>query len=100
MSKEILDAVRELEVQKGIDADVLLVALEEALGAAYRKTPEAKGKHARVTIDRESGDFRVLQIDADEDTLDDLGLLTWPDIPTAPETPVEPERPRRERPAF
>ena len=100
MSKEILDAVRELEVQKGIDADVLLVALEEALGAAYRKTPEANGKHARVTIDRESGDFRVLQIDADEDTLDDLGLLTWPEIPTAPETPAEPERPRRERPAF
>ena len=32
MSKEILDAVRELEVQKGIDADVLLTALEEALG--------------------------------------------------------------------
>ena len=88
MSKEILDAVRELEVQKGIDADVLLTALEEALGAAYRKTPDAKGKHARVVIDRENGDFRVMQIDADEDTLDDLGLLTWPDIPTAPETPA------------
>ena len=100
MSKEILDAVRELEVQKGIDAEVLLVALEEALGAAYRKTPDAKGKHARVEIDRESGDFRVMQIDADEDTLDDLGLLTWPEIPKAPEGPVEPERPRRERPAF
>ena len=34
MSKEILEAVRELEAQKSIDAEVLLVALEEALGAA------------------------------------------------------------------
>ena len=42
MSKEILDAVRELEVQKGIDADVLLVALEEALGAAYRKDTQRR----------------------------------------------------------
>ena len=50
MSKEILDAVRELEVQKDIDAEVLLAALEVALAAAYRKTPEAKGKHARVVI--------------------------------------------------
>ena len=100
MSKEILDAVRELEVQKDIDAEVLLSALEVALAAAYRKTPEAKGKHARVEIDRETGDFRVLQIDADEDTLDDLGLLTWPEIPSATDAPAEPERPRRERPAF
>ena len=59
MSKEILDAVRELEVQKGIDADVLLTALEEALGAAYRKTPDAKGKHARVVIDRENAPGRM-----------------------------------------
>jgi hypothetical protein len=29
MSKEILDAVHELEAQKGIDAEVLLVALVE-----------------------------------------------------------------------
>ncbi len=99
MSKEILDAVHELEAQKGIDAEVLLVALEEALRAAYKKTPGA-GRHARVVIDRETGDFRVLQIDTDDDTLEDLGLLTYPEPEPEPEVPTEPERPRRERPAF
>ena len=100
MSKEILEAVRELELQKSIDAEMLLVALEEALGAAYRKTPESQGKHARVTIDRETGDFRVMQIDADDDTLEGLGLLEYPLPPEMSELPAEPERPRRERPAF
>ncbi len=100
MSKEILEAVRELELQKSIDAEMLLVALEEALGAAYRKTPESEGKHARVEIDRETGDFRVMQIDADDDTLEGLGLLEYPLPPEMSELPAEPERPRRERPAF
>ena len=99
MSKEILDAVHELEAQKGIDAEVLLGALEEALRAAYKKTPGA-GRHARVVIDRGTGDFRVLQIDTDDDTLEELGLLTYPEPEEEPEVPVEPERPRRERPAF
>ena len=101
MSKEILEAVRELEAQKSIDAEVLLVALEEALGAAYRKTPESQGKHARVEIDRDTGDFRVMQIDADDEQLEALGLLEYPLPPEMSEIPVaEPERPRRERPAF
>ncbi len=100
MSKEILEAIRELEVQKSIDAEVLLTALEEALRAAYKKTPGAAGKHARVEIDRQTGDFRVMQIDADDDKLESLGLLTYPDVPEMSELVVEPERPRRERPAF
>ena len=100
MSKEILEAVRELELQKSIDAEMLLVALEEALGAAYRKTPESEGKHARVEIDRETGDFRVMQIDADDDTPEGPGLLEYPLPPEMSELPAEPERPRRERPAF
>ncbi|MBJ7333846.1 MAG: transcription termination/antitermination protein NusA, partial [Thermoleophilia bacterium] len=100
MSKEILEAVRELEQQKSIDSEILLVALEEALGAAYRKTPDAKGKHARVVIDRDSGDFCVMQIDATDDQLEALGLLEYPLPPEMSELPVEPERPRRERPAF
>ena len=51
MSKDILEAVYELERQKSIDAEVLLVALEDALKAAYKKTPEA-ARHVRVEIDR------------------------------------------------
>ena len=50
MNKEILDAVYELEQQKQIDAEVLLVALEEALKAAYKKTP--RGRPSREGRDR------------------------------------------------
>ena len=47
MSKEIIAAVRELEEAKGIDGEVLLTALEDALLAAYKKTPRAAA-HARM----------------------------------------------------
>ena len=37
MSQEIVDAVRELERDKGIDSALLFSALEDALLAAYKK---------------------------------------------------------------
>ena len=41
MSKEIVEAVQVLEREKGIAADRLMEALEDALLSAYKKTPEA-----------------------------------------------------------
>jgi N utilization substance protein A len=58
MTKEIVEAVGVLEREKGISADRLMAALEDALLSAYKKTPEA-AKYARVEVDRGSGDFRV-----------------------------------------
>jgi len=86
MSKEILDAVYELERQKSIDADVLLVALEDALKAAYKKTPEA-ARHVRVEIDRESGDMRVFQVTVPDEILIEKGLLHLPEPPEEGEEP-------------
>jgi N utilization substance protein A len=86
MSKEILDAVYELERQKSIDAEVLLVALEDALKAAYKKTPEA-ARHVRVEIDRESGDMRVFQVSVPDEILIEKGLLHLPDPPEEGEEP-------------
>jgi N utilization substance protein A len=43
MSREILEAVRQIEREKGIEDDVLVRALEDALLAAYKKTPGAPG---------------------------------------------------------
>jgi N utilization substance protein A len=57
MSKEILEAVRQIEREKGIEDDVLVRALEDALLAAYKKTPGA-ARHATVELDS-GGDFRV-----------------------------------------
>ena len=61
MTKEIVEAVGVLEREKGISADRLMAALEDALLSAYKKTPEA-AKYARVEVDRGNGDFRVSQI--------------------------------------
>ena len=62
MSREILEAVRAIEKEKGIEAETLIEALEDALLAAYKKTPGA-ARHAQVALDQESGDFRVFAIE-------------------------------------
>jgi len=59
MSREIIEFVQELERDKGIESDTLIEALEDALLAAYKKTPGAS-RHAVVELDREEGDFRVI----------------------------------------
>src|SRR5919204_201077 len=61
MSKEILDAVTVLEREKGIAADRLMEALEDALLSAYKKTPGA-AKYARVEVDHHTGDFKVYEL--------------------------------------
>src|SRR6266699_3887534 len=65
MSQEIVDAVREIEREKGIESGTLVAALEDALLAAYKKTPGAT-RHATVELD-DRGDFRVFSIDIPAD---------------------------------
>jgi transcription termination/antitermination protein NusA len=75
MTKEIVDAVGVLEREKGISADRLMAALEDALLSAYKKTSGA-AKYARVEVDRGSGDFRVYELllppDLEEQLLDEV----------------------------
>jgi N utilization substance protein A len=61
VSKEIVEAVKALEQEKGISADKLMDALEDALLSAYKKTPGA-AKYARVDLDHETGDFLVFEL--------------------------------------
>jgi N utilization substance protein A len=61
MSREIVEAIKGLEQEKGIDADTLMLALEDALLSAYKKTPGA-AKYARVDLDRDTADFRVFEL--------------------------------------
>jgi len=65
MSQEIVDAVREIEREKGIESGTLVAALEDALLAAYKKTPGAS-RHATVELD-DRGDFRVFAIELPAD---------------------------------
>src|SRR6202030_1255097 len=61
MSREILDAMHALAREKGIEPEKLMIALEDALLSAYKKQPGA-AKYARVEIDRETADFRVIEL--------------------------------------
>src|SRR5215217_5068491 len=60
MSREIIEAVRELERDKNLESGILVDALRDGLLAAYKKTPGAY-RHATVEID-DAGDFRVYAI--------------------------------------
>src|ERR671930_590619 len=65
MSQEIVEAVREIEREKGIEEGTLVAALEDGLLAAYKKTPGA-ARHATVELDA-NGDFHVFAIELPPD---------------------------------
>jgi len=65
MTQEIMEGIRTIEREKGIEAGTLVAALEDALLAAYKKTPGAS-RHAEVILDDE-GDFRVYSIEIPAD---------------------------------
>src|SRR5687767_13228371 len=96
MSKEIVEAVHLLEREKGISAERLMLALEDALLSAYKKQPGA-AKYARVDMDRSSADFRVFQLIVPDELEEKLLAEVEPAEPEVdPETgelrePAEPE---------
>ena len=65
MSQEIIEGIQLIEKEKGIEEGVLITALEDALRAAYKKTPGAT-RHAEVKLD-DAGEFRVFGIEIPED---------------------------------
>ncbi len=65
MSQEIVEHIRALEREKGIEENLIILALEDALLAAYKKTPGA-ARHANVVLDEE-GEFRVYAIEIPDD---------------------------------
>jgi len=96
MSKEIVEAVGVLEREKGISADRLMAALEDALLSAYKKQPGA-ARYARVDMERSSGDFRVFELMVPKDLEERLlGEVEIEEPTVDPETgemrePAEPE---------
>jgi N utilization substance protein A len=65
MTQEIVEAIREIEREKGIEHGTLEDALRDALLAAYKKTP-GSARHAVVDLD-EGGDFRVYSMEIPSD---------------------------------
>jgi len=66
VTQEIVEAVKALEQEKGIAADTLMDALEDALLSAYKKTP-GSAKYAKVELDHGTADFRVHELLVPED---------------------------------
>lgn len=68
-SKIFLEALDELEKEKGISKESVLEAIELALLAAYKKN-YGEDENVEVTVDRESGEIKVLAsktvVDADD----------------------------------
>ena len=68
-SKIFLEALDELEKEKGISKESVLEAIELALLAAYKKN-YGEDENVEVIVDRESGEIKVLAsktvVDADD----------------------------------
>src|SRR5437588_5478369 len=83
MSREIVEAVKAIEREKGIEENTLIRALEDALLAACKKTPGAS-RHATVELDPDDGEFRVYSIelppDVEERLLDEARERTLEEL--------------------
>ncbi len=58
MNRELIEALNVLEKEKDISKEVLLEAIENSLVQAY-KNHFGKADNVKVTIDRETGDFKI-----------------------------------------
>ena len=67
MNFEWLEALRQIEREKGIDAETIIQALEAALLSAYKKNYSTT-EEARVEVNRESGSIHVYSHVLDEET--------------------------------
>jgi len=81
-----LDAIHLVEREKGISFESVMTALEQALAAAYKRSPIAAGDDARVEIDRKTGDVTVYaqEVEEDEETGELKLIKEWPE-----ETPAD-----------
>lgn len=58
MNLELIEALHDLEKERGVDFDILVEAIEAALISAYKKNFGTL-QNVRVVFDRETGDIRV-----------------------------------------
>ena len=75
MNHEFMEALDELEKDRGIDKDILIDTIEQALLTAYKKN-FGSAQNVRVEVDRERGDVKVFsqRVVVDESDLYDTFL--------------------------
>src|SRR6266851_9936703 len=77
MNSDMMEALENIEREKGISVEIMLEALANALVTAYKRLPNS-AEEALVEIDAETGDIRVIAQELDEE-----GNVTreWDDTP-------------------
>ena len=77
MNSDMMEALENIEREKGISIEIMLEALANALLTAYKRMPDA-AEEALVEIDMETGEINVIAQELDED-----GNVTreWDDTP-------------------
>jgi len=80
LNKELINALKELEKEKGINLDILIEALKAALVSAYKKNYKVNF-NARVDLDLDSGEIKVFKI-LDEEEAKKEGT---PEVDVTPE---------------
>ena len=78
MNSEMMEALENIEREKGISVEIMLEALANALVTAYKRQPDA-AEEALVEIDVETGDIRVIAQELDEEG---NVVREWDDTPT------------------
>ena len=62
-----IDALRQIEREKGIDFLTVVEAFETAMASAYKRSVHATGDEARVSVDRTTGDVNLFAQELDDD---------------------------------
>lgn len=62
-----IEALRQIEREKGIDFHTVVDAFEQALASAYKRSGQSAGDEARVNLDRVTGDITVYAQELDDD---------------------------------
>ena len=77
MNVEFLEALKDLEKERNISADIILDAIDAALVSAYKKN-FGSSQNVRTEINRETGDFHVYSrktiVDEVEDDRTEISL--------------------------
>ena len=71
-TKELINAIEELEKERGINKDYLLESIETALVTAYKRNFDS-AENVKVVIDKNTGDIKVYSLkEIQEEVEDDL----------------------------
>ncbi len=78
-TKELINAIEELEKERGINKEYLLESIETALVTAYKRNFDS-AENVKVIMDKETGDIKVFSVkEVVEDIEDDLTQINLED---------------------